>query len=90
MFRTLKDIAVLMRMARALAAYDALLPREYAARVPFSLRLESPDRILRGQIDAVVVPEYCGYSGITSTRSTRRCASSSSTPQRRWRCSTRT
>ena len=39
MFRTLKDIAVLMRMARALAAYDALLPREYAARVPLSLRL---------------------------------------------------
>ena len=39
MFRTLKDIAVLMRMARALAAYDALLPREYAARVPVSLRV---------------------------------------------------
>lgn len=39
MFRTLKDIAVLMRMARALAAYDALLPREYAARVPLSLRI---------------------------------------------------
>ena len=39
MFRTLKDIAVLIRMARALAAYDALLPREYAARVPVSLRV---------------------------------------------------
>jgi ubiquinone biosynthesis protein len=39
MFRTLKDIAVLVRMARALAAYDALLPREYAARVPVSLRV---------------------------------------------------
>jgi ubiquinone biosynthesis protein len=38
MFRTLKDVAVLMRMARALASYDALLPREYAARVPLSLR----------------------------------------------------
>jgi ubiquinone biosynthesis protein len=39
MFRTLKDILVLMRAARALASYDALLPREYAARVPVSLRL---------------------------------------------------
>ena len=39
MFRTLKDVFVLMRIARALAAYDALLPREYAARVPFSLRM---------------------------------------------------
>ena len=39
MFRTLKDIFVLIRMARALASYDALLPREYAARVPVSLRV---------------------------------------------------
>jgi ubiquinone biosynthesis protein len=38
-FRTLSDTLVLLRMARALAAYDALLPREHAARVPFSLRL---------------------------------------------------
>ena len=39
MFRTLKDTFVLIRMARALASYDALLPREYAARVPVSLRV---------------------------------------------------
>ena len=39
MIRRLKDIALLMRIARALASYDALLPREYAARVPVSLRL---------------------------------------------------
>ncbi len=39
MIRRLKDIALLMRMARALASYDALLPREYAARVPMSLRV---------------------------------------------------
>ena len=39
MFRTLKDIFVLVRMARSLASYDALLPREYAARVPVSVRV---------------------------------------------------
>jgi len=39
MIRRLKDIALLMRIARALASYDALLPREYAARVPVSLRV---------------------------------------------------
>ena len=38
MFRTLRDVLALLRMARALASYDALLPREYAARVPLSLR----------------------------------------------------
>src|SRR5262249_49827577 len=39
MFRNLSNIARLLRMARALAAYDALVPSEYAARVPASLRV---------------------------------------------------
>ncbi len=39
MFRTLSNIARVTRMGRALAAHDALVPSEYAARVPASLRL---------------------------------------------------
>jgi ubiquinone biosynthesis protein len=39
MFRALTDTFLLLRIARTLASYDALLPREYAARVPFSLRV---------------------------------------------------
>ena len=39
MFRTLTNIGRLLRMARVLAAHDALVPREYARRVPGSLRL---------------------------------------------------
>jgi len=37
-FRTLSKFATLLRMARALARHDALVPREYAARAPTSLR----------------------------------------------------
>jgi hypothetical protein len=38
-FRTLSNAGRLLRMARALAAHDALVPREYAGRVPVPLRL---------------------------------------------------
>lgn len=39
MLRTLSKIGKLLRMARALALHDALLPREFAPRAPISLRL---------------------------------------------------
>ena len=38
MFRTLRDIARLIHAARVLARYDALIPREYASRLPMSMR----------------------------------------------------
>ena len=53
--------------ARAAEMYRAMRGRDEVTRalesgdcyyeVPFSLRLADPDRIVRGQIDAVVVPE---------------------------------
>ena len=39
MFRTLKKTGRLLRMARILAAHDALVPHEYADRAPRSLRV---------------------------------------------------
>ena len=39
MFRTLSNFGRLLRMARTLAAHDALVPREYADRAPASLVL---------------------------------------------------
>lgn len=38
MFRTLSNIGRLLRMARSLAAHDALVPREYADRAPARIR----------------------------------------------------
>jgi ubiquinone biosynthesis protein len=38
MFRTLRKIRTLLRLARVLARHDALLPREYGPRAPASLR----------------------------------------------------
>jgi len=37
-FRTLIKVGTLLRMARILAGHDALVPHEYAARAPASLR----------------------------------------------------
>jgi len=37
-FRTLSKVGTLLRMARILAGHDALVPHEYAARAPASLR----------------------------------------------------
>jgi ubiquinone biosynthesis protein len=41
MFRTIANIRRLWGMARALAAHDALVPREYGDRVPVALRLSA-------------------------------------------------
>jgi ubiquinone biosynthesis protein len=38
MFRTMSNVGRLLHMARVLAAHDALVPREYAARVPGPVR----------------------------------------------------
>ncbi len=51
MFRTLSKIKRLLRMARALAAHDALVPREYAADVPPALRIVA--RIVGGRAKVI-------------------------------------
>ncbi len=55
MIRRLSDIGRLWHIARTLARHDALIPKEYAARIPFSLRLAR--RILGfGKIDIAAPP----------------------------------
>ena len=56
MFRTLNTLGRLLRIAATLAAYDALIPSEYASRVPAPLR--AANRILRRgrKIDAGLAP----------------------------------
>ena len=56
MFRTLSNAGRLLRMARALAAHDALVPREYAARVPLPLRLAASLAGGRKSADAGLLP----------------------------------
>jgi ubiquinone biosynthesis protein len=55
MIRTLSNFARLWRIARTLARHDALVPKEYAAQIPFSLRVTR--RVLGfGQIDIKAPP----------------------------------
>jgi ubiquinone biosynthesis protein len=56
MFRTLKNIGRLLFMARMLARHDALLPREYRDRAPFSLRLVARLLGRGGRADAHLPP----------------------------------
>jgi ubiquinone biosynthesis protein len=55
MIRTLSNLRRLWKVARTLARHDALIPKEYAAQIPFSLRVAR--RVLGfGQIDIKAPP----------------------------------
>jgi ubiquinone biosynthesis protein len=56
MFRTLKKMGRLLGMARALARHDALIPREYAAKAPASLRLAARLLAIGGRVDRALPP----------------------------------
>src|SRR5690348_14643437 len=55
MIRTLSNIRRLWHIARTLARHDALIPKEYAAQIPLSLRVTR--RVLGfGQVDIKAPP----------------------------------
>jgi ubiquinone biosynthesis protein len=55
MIRTLSNLARLWKIARTLARHDALIPKEYVAQIPFSLRVTR--RVLGfGQVDVAAPP----------------------------------
>jgi ubiquinone biosynthesis protein len=55
MIRTFSDFARLWKIARTLARHDALIPKEYVAHIPFSLRVAR--RVLGfGQVDIKAPP----------------------------------